>query len=97
MKGVDIMKISTEYSADTAIHFIIQRGTGVLLFNEAYMSVMGTGFVPMAETFDLTRFFFVKMYQPGDKGIYIRYKAPINEEVLQYVIREYAEEIAERG
>lgn len=89
------------------VQFILHRGTGSFTFQDAVNKVRQLNtlvdddtkgslfYAPIAQDFDLTEVFSVKEYEPGDMGVYLRFKTKIEEDILQKIIRYYAKEYSD--
>lgn len=87
-----------------SINLLLKRGTGNISFTEAekvFKEVKNVAreydqrrevidYVPISQYYDLTDVLTIPMYMTGDKGIRLRYKKPVNENVLQQIIKSYA-------
>lgn len=95
--GKELVKFSKPGSM---IQLILHRGTGCFTFKDAAYKVRLLNeliqqddklmYAPIEQDYDLTEVFSVKNNYFDDKGICLRYKMRIEEDVLQKIIRDYA-------
>lgn len=102
VKDVPIIKSK---SNSFSINLLLKRSTGSIGFVEAEkvfkeIKTAANGYeerreiidyVPISQYYDLTDIITIPMYMPGDKWIRLRYKQPVNENILQQIIRSYAD------
>lgn len=86
------------------MHAIMYKGTGVVSFEEAQKIVqllewdqqVNVVYCPMTAVYDLSQFFMVKP-AADDRGVLLRYKADIDEAVLQDIFRQFGETCKRKG
>lgn len=100
--NVEIVRFARD---DSRIELLLHRGTKTFTFREAGAKVKEINqeismkkednlfYAPIEQDYDLTEVFSIKRFELGDKGIYLRYKSKLNENVLQQIIRDYAREM----
>jgi hypothetical protein len=98
IKDVPILETT---HGDCGLYLMLREGTGIFDFKESeaiifdYMSVARRfgldsshyDFVPVRQSYDMSSFMTVRLYQPTDGSVKFMYKTSLNEVVLTKIIR----------